>query len=162
MLTKINNGIEKVFAVTSVALLTTFIIVVFVKVIARNYMKVSMVWADEVALLCFLWTVFLGAAIALRQKQHFIVDLSPTKIKLNLALDILSHFIVMTLIYVMIYHGYKFTMSGLSRASNSLPFSLAYFFAPIPIAGGAMFIFTIELIIKDVKRFFTLNEKGVV
>lgn len=161
MLRKMNNGIEKVFASLSVILLATFIIVVFVKVIARNYMKISMVWADEVALLCFLWTVFLGAAIALRHKQHFIVDLSPDKVRLNITLDVVSHFIVLTLIYVMIHHGYQFTMSGLARASNSLPFSLAYFFAPIPISGAAMLLFTIEMIIKDVKQLFTLNQKGV-
>lgn len=161
MLLKFNNLIERLLAIVCVLLLATFIIVVFVKVIARNYFDIPMVWADEFSLLCFLWTVFLGAAIALRHKKHFIVDLAPSKVKLNLGFDILSHFIVLSLIYVMIVYGYKFTISGLSRASNSLPFSLAYFFAPIPVAGVAMLLFTIELIISDTKKFLKLNGKEV-
>ncbi|AOV09091.1 hypothetical protein BI350_04590 [Sporosarcina ureilytica] len=145
----------------SVLLLAAFIIVVFVKVIARNYFDIPMVWADEFSLLCFLWTVFLGAAIALRHKKHFIVDLAPSKLRLNLGFDIFSHIIVLSFIYVMIVYGYQFTLSGFSRASNALPFTVAYFFAPIPISGVAMLLFTIELIGRDTKRFLKLNRKEV-
>ncbi|PID20277.1 TRAP transporter permease DctQ [Sporosarcina sp. P3] len=161
VLFKFNNLVEKILTFVSVLLLATFIIVVFVKVIARNYFDIPMVWADEFSLLCFMWTVFLGAAIALRHKKHFIVDLAPSKLKLNLGFDILSHFIVLSLIYVMIVYGYNFTLSGLSRASNSLPFTLSYFFATIPVSGVAMLLFTIELIITDTKRFLKLTSKEV-
>lgn len=162
MLEKINNGIEKICLTIGFLLLSTFIIVVLSKVVFRNFLNIPMMWADEVAVLCFIWTVFLGAAVAVRYKQHYIVDLAPSKIKLNLSLDILSHLIVLTLIYVMVFHGYSFTMMGLSRFSTALTIPLAYTFASIPVSGLFMFFFTVEQFINDMKKLQTIRKKEVI
>lgn len=118
-------------------------------------------WADEVAVICFIWTVFLGAAVAVRYKRHYTVDLAPNKIKLNLSLDIIAHIIVLSFIYVMVFHGYKFTMMGLSRLSTALTIPLTYTFAAIPVSGLFMFFFTVEQFIKDIIALRKYIKKGV-
>lgn len=142
-------------------LLSIFIIVVLVKVVARNYLSVPMLWADEVAVICFIWTVFLGAAVAVRYKRHYTVDLAPNKIKLNLSLDIIAHIIVLSFIYVMIFHGYTFMVMGFSRLSTALTIPLAYTFAAIPVSGLFMFFFTAEQLIKDIMTLRRHIGKGV-
>lgn len=161
MLEKINDLIEKISLTVGFILLSTFIIVVLAKVVVRNYLKIPMMWADEVAVICFIWTVFLGAAVAVRHKLHYTVDLAPSKVKLNLSLDIVSHLIVLSLIYVMVFHGYSFMLMGLSRFSTVLSLPLAYTFAAIPVSGLFMFFFTVEQFIKDVKKFRLLSKGGV-
>lgn len=151
MLEKINDFIEKVCLTVGFVLLSLFIVVVLAKVIVRNYFNMPMMWADEVAVICFIWTVFLGAAVAVRHKMHYTVDLAPTKIKLNLSLDIFAHIIVVAFIYVMIFHGYTFMMMGFSRLSTALTIPLAYTFASIPVSGLFMLLFTVEQFVKDVK-----------
>lgn len=161
MLEKVNNVIEKVCLMIGFLLLSTFIVVVLLKVIVRNYFNIPMMWADEVAVICFIWTVFLGAAVAVRHKRHYTVDLAPNKIKLNLSLDIVAHIIVLSLIYVMVFHGYTFMMMGLSRFSTALTIPLAYTFAAIPVSGLFMFFFTIEQFIKDIVTLRAHIKKGV-
>lgn len=161
MLVKLNNFFEKICLMIGFLLLSTFIIVVLAKVIVRNYFNVPMMWADEVAVICFIWTVFLGAAVAVRQKRHYTVDLAPNKIKLNLSLDIVAHIIVLSLIYVMVVHGYTFMMMGFSRLSTALTIPLAYTFAAIPVSGLFMFFFTVEQFVKDIVNLRRHIKKGV-
>src|SRR5699024_12783710 len=99
-------------------LFSVFIVVFFLKVIIRNYFHVRMMWADEVAVICFIWTVFLGAAVTVRHSLHYTVDLAPNSFKLNLVLDLIAQVFVLSFIYVMVFHGYSFTMMGLSRFST--------------------------------------------
>ena len=73
MLKKVNDRIEQLLLTIGFLLLGTFIVVVLLKVVIRNFFHVPMMWADEVAVLCFIWTVFLGAAIAVRRKIHYTV-----------------------------------------------------------------------------------------
>lgn len=152
MLEKINNGIEYVCLTVGYMLLSLFILVVFAKVIVRNLFHVPMMWADEIAVTCFIWTVFLGAAVAVRSKLHYTVDLAPNKYKLNLILDVVAHFFILTFLYVMIFHGYTFTLMGLSRLSTALTIPLAVTFAAIPVSGAVMLFFTVEQIVKDMKK----------
>lgn len=161
MLEKINNFIEKACLNIGFLLLSLFIIVVLAKVVFRNYLNIPMMWADEVAVICFIWTVFLGAAVAVRHKMHYTVDLAPTKLKFNLSLDILAHIIVSSFIYVMIFHGYSFMVMGFSRFSTALTIPLAYTFAAIPVSGLFMLLFTIEQFVKDVKMLRSLRKKEV-
>ena len=157
MLKKVNDRIEQSLLTIGFLLLGTFIVVVLLKVVIRNFFHVPMMWADEVAVLCFIWTVFLGAAIAVRRKIHYTVDLAPNKIKMNLVFDLFAHIIVLSLIYVMIVHGYSFTKMGLSRFSTVLTIPLSYTFVAIPVSGCFMFLFTIEQFINDWKTLQRLR-----
>lgn len=159
MLRKINDGIEQICLTVGFLLLSGFILVVFAKVIVRNIFHIPMMWADEVAITCFIWTVFLGAAVAVRNKLHYTVDLAPEKRKLNLTFDIVAHLFILSFLYVMIVHGYTFTMMGLSRLSTALTIPLAVTFAAIPFSGVCMLFFTIEQIGKDVKRLRTTTNE---
>src|SRR5690625_3059199 len=161
MLEKINDSIEKISLTVGFILLSTFIIVVLAKVVVRNYLSIPFMWADEVAVICFIWTVFLGAAVAVRKKYHYTVDLAPNKKKWNLSFDLIAHLIVLLLIYFMIFHGYKFMKMGLSRLSTALTIPLAYTFAAIPVSGLFMFLFTVEQFINDFTTLWLQLKKGV-
>jgi TRAP-type C4-dicarboxylate transport system permease small subunit len=59
--------------------------VVFVQVIARYILKVSLPWTEEVARFAFIWLIFLANAMAERQKEHFrvsyFVEQAPRKVR---------------------------------------------------------------------------------
>jgi TRAP-type C4-dicarboxylate transport system permease small subunit len=60
--------------VSSLALLYVTVVVVFVQVIARYILKVSLPWTEEIARFAFIWLIFLANAMAERQKEHFRVS----------------------------------------------------------------------------------------
>ena len=44
---------------------------VFLGVFSRYVMQATFKWYDEVARLCFVWIIFLGAGVAVRRRLHF-------------------------------------------------------------------------------------------
>ena len=61
------------------------VVVVIMNVFTRYFLKFTYFWAEEVAVGCFVWTIFLGTAAAYRARAligvEAIVVLLPTKIR---------------------------------------------------------------------------------
>ena len=151
---RVNALIERVFMLVASTLFAGFIATIFYQVIARNWLMISVGWTDEVALMCFVWSVFLGAAVALRRRAHYVVDILPASwVDGTNALRIFGALACLPVIYVLLVHGYIYTGMGWRRSSVSLQIPLAYIFAAIPISAAAMAIFSIEVVLDEIKRF---------
>jgi len=151
-MSRLNDYIEKVFLGLGVVLLSTFIVAVFLQVIARNYLHLPLMWTDEVAVISFIWSVFLGSAVAVRRKRHYTVELFPPNwIRTNAVLNVGSDIACFLLMYVMVHYGWSFTWMGFSRFSTALGIPKAYFFFSIPVSGLAMILFGIEVLQKDLR-----------
>ncbi len=149
----LNTLIERVFMFVASSLFAVFIATIFYQVMARNYLKISVGWTDEVALFCFVWSVFLGAAVALRRRAHYIVEILPERmINANNALRLFGSLACLPVIYVLVVHGNLFMDMGWRRSSVSLQMPLAYVFAAIPVSGLAMALFSIEVLWDDVRQ----------
>lgn len=162
ILVKLNDYLEKSLLFIAMFLLLGFVVVVFTQVVARNYLKIPIIWSQDVALACFLWSVFLGAAVALRKKQHYVVEVVPERFVLaNLLLNLIADILIFVIIYILIYNGFRFARMGLTRISTSLAISQVYFFSSIPVSGVAMFLFNLENMIKDINTLIKYREGNV-
>ncbi|WP_209428338.1 TRAP transporter small permease [Pararhodobacter sp. SW119] len=149
----LNDIVERAFMVVAGSLFAIFIACIFYQVIARNYLRISVGWTDEVALMCFVWSVFLGAAVAVRRQVHYVVDILPARfVTATNTLKLFGTLACIPVIYVLVVHGYTYTGMGWRRLSVSLGLPLAYVFAAIPVAGVAMVLFLAEVIGDDIRR----------
>ncbi len=71
--------------VSSLVILYVTVVVIFVQVIARYILKVSLPWTEEFARFAFIWLIFLANATTERQKEHFrvsyFVEQAPRKVR---------------------------------------------------------------------------------
>ncbi len=81
---------------------TAMIIAVFAQVIFRYALKISVPWTEEFARLLFTWVSFLGAAIALRKKEHIFVDVILRRLPKRLTTAIALLFLGI----ILIFHGF--------------------------------------------------------
>ena len=51
--------------------MVALVVDVFLGVFSRYVLHATFRWYDEVARLCFVWIIFLGAAVAVRRRLHF-------------------------------------------------------------------------------------------
>ena len=153
LLRLLNTAVERVFMLVASSLFALFIVTIFYQVVARNLLTVSAGWTDEVALMCFVWSVFLGAAVAVRRRVHYVVDIFPeTWITTTNALRLFGALACVPVIYVLVVHGHIFTGMGWRRASTALQVPLAWVFMAIPISGVAMALFSLEVILDDIRH----------
>jgi TRAP-type C4-dicarboxylate transport system permease small subunit len=58
-----------------VGIVSIMVAVVFAQVVARYGFNRSFGWADEIGRLAFVWSVFLGMAVAVRARGHIAIEL---------------------------------------------------------------------------------------
>lgn len=163
MISKFNNIIEAMLKITGGVLFAAFIVVILFQVFVRNFISMSFVWTDEIAMFCFIWSVFLGAAIGYRHGLHYVVEVFPEHyVRINLFLRLLAIALGFPLIWVMAVNGLEYAQLGWRRYSFSLGFPLFYQNIAVVISGAAMMLFTIEITfqgLRDVQGIYSTKGK---
>ncbi|MGB3977386.1 MAG: TRAP transporter small permease [Tepidanaerobacteraceae bacterium] len=150
-----------VLFICKMVLITDIIIVSMV--VAGRYIAFipSPAWGEEIILTLMAYMAVLSAALAIRRKAHIRMTAFDKYLpeKLVIFLDILSDIAVLVLAVIMIVIGWRYALQIGSKGTYiSMPtVSRFWMYLPIPVAGIAMFIFQIEVLLNNIKRFF-VNE----
>jgi len=150
-----------VLFICKMVLITDIIIVSMV--VAGRYIAFipSPTWGEEIILTLMAYMAVLSAALAIRRKAHIRMTAFDKYLpeKLVIFLDILSDIAVLVLAVVMIVVGWRYALQIGSKGTYiSMPtVSRFWMYLPIPVAGVAMLIFQIEVLLNNLKRFF-VNE----
>lgn len=154
--------IEKVCEGIGTLSVATFVVIISLQVVCRNFLKIPMVWANDISVVCFVWAVFLGSAIAVRHRAHYVLAFLPDRFeKSNCLLDIISNIAGIIFFYVLIRYGSVYTIMGMKRLSTAINIPQAYFFMCIPLSGCFMMWYTLIHMVNDVRRMISLfNKKG--
>lgn len=142
-----------------------FLIVTLIQIVFRNVFKQSLIWANDVSLILFIWAIFLGAAVAVKQKRHYVMDVIPDRYPLvNKFFDILAVFAGFIFFYIIVKYGLVYLELSKLRISTSVSIPQSYFFAVIPISGVLMAFFNLEILIEDIQETIDIvkGRKGAV
>ena len=122
-------------------------------------------WSEEIVLTCMIYMSFLSAALAIRRQTHIrMTSLDPyLPAKLCQVLDLVADLLITGFAVVMVVIGFRYSITIGSRASYvSLPWlSRFWLYAPVPIAGVAIFLFELEVIAKHILVLIGKDKKGV-
>lgn len=129
-------------------------------VVAGRYISFipSPAWSEEIILTLMAYMAVLSAALAIRRKAHIRMTAFDKYLpkKLVIFLDIVSDIAVLVLAVVMMVVGWRYAVQIGSKGTYvSMPtVSRFWMYLPIPVAGVAMFIFQIEVLLNNIKKFF--------
>ncbi len=123
--------LEKITEWIMGTMLAAMVLLIFGNVVLRYVFGTGVVWAEEVARLLFVWLVFLGAILALKNHQHLGLELlvsrlSPRGRKLC---AVLSHGLMLYALYLFFMGSYVQTVIGLDIYSTVLRFPTALYAA---------------------------------
>lgn len=148
---KLNAYIEKFLELLIVTSLTITVTVTFLQVLFRYVIKISADWTQDIIMISFIYSVFFGAALAVKNKEHLTVDLldkAPQKVKnITRTLEVV---VVGTMIIIFIIYGFILVKNNFQSGQiiGSLPINIAYIFISLPISGLFMLYFHIRGVIK--------------
>ena len=101
----VKTVIDKTLDTLLVIILGIMSILVAINVFSRFVLNSSIYWGDELAMALFVWLTFLGAAIGIREKVHYVFGYFSDKLKgtwlkaYTLAGDILTLIAILILLY---------------------------------------------------------------
>lgn len=155
---RISDILNKICEKIVIATIGGYIVVMFVQVILRNFLpQYAFPWADGVCRYLFIWSVFIGAAVAAKRKGHIAVTLLPDILKKKKAKSYAIIVGIITLCFLAImfittYTGLILVEVGLIQQSDSLPISVSWVYAALPL-GGVIVIY--QLFVTALSDFLT-------
>ena len=126
-------------------LMAILVVDVFLGVWSRYVLHATFQWYDEVARLCFVWMVFLGAAVAVRRGAHFRLHLLVDRLgpRLRRATDLVVALLVAVFGGVLVAGGIAMYPLARRQVTDSLELSMLWFYGALPIGGALMILFSL-------------------
>lgn len=137
-------------------------VLVFFQVITRFVIDYPLAWSEEISRYLMIYIVFLGSALAVKDRQHIAIDFlteivkPANKRRLNGVILVISSlfFIILT------YFGFVLTFTVLDQATPTLRFSIAWAYAAIPIGSLLMLLNAIYSFINPPPKEEITSMKG--
>jgi TRAP-type C4-dicarboxylate transport system permease small subunit len=122
----------------AIIFLVTFVVAVILQVATRYVPGFSWLWTEQIANYSFIWSVMMGAAVGVRNKQHFFLSVLTDRLKSKIAW--LNRIHIQALIGVfgvfLSYYGVILTKSFWNWSLTSLPqVRQGYFWMALPVCG---------------------------
>jgi len=125
--------------------MVTLCVDVFLGVFSRYVLVRTFMWYDEIARLCFVWMVFLGAAVGVRRGAHFRLHLVIDKFGPGVvrAARVFSAIVIVAFGGVLVYYGLKLVELGQFQQTPVMGLSKAYVYGSMPAGGALMIVFAL-------------------
>ncbi len=128
-----------------IVLMAVLVADVFLGVWSRYVMQATFQWYDEVARLCFVWMIFLGAAVAVRRGAHFRLHLlidrfGPTARR---RVDLVVIVVVIAFAAVLLAGGIAIAPLARRQVTDALEISMLWFYGALPVGGALMIAFAL-------------------
>jgi TRAP-type C4-dicarboxylate transport system permease small subunit len=128
--------------------LAIMVALVFGNVVLRYGFDSGIAWAEEVSRLMFVWLIFLGAILALRQHAHLGVEMVQAKLPAwaRRACAIVSHLLMLYGLWLFLSGSWTQTVIGLNTYSTVLRYPTAFMAsAGLVCAASMMLIVAVNL-----------------
>lgn len=130
-------------------------VIVIMNVFTRYCLNFTYFWAEEIAVGCFVWTIFLGTTAAYREKGligvEAVVNFLPQRIREMV--ELFTFTLIMVLTGIMFYFSFTY-VAGSDKITAALEISYGYINAGIVLSFGLMTLYSICFVVESFKKVF--------
>jgi TRAP-type C4-dicarboxylate transport system permease small subunit len=122
----------------AIVFLVTFVFAVILQVATRYIPGFAWLWTEQLANYCFIWAVMMGAAVGVRNKQHFFLSILTGRFQPRTArrVNILMQGLIGIFGIFLFYYGLSLTITFWPWTLTALPdISQGYFWMCLPVCG---------------------------
>lgn len=146
-------GVEAVVFVFVLVLLALVLLQVF----TRYVINAALPWTEEVARMVLVWTVMLGAAIAMDRKQHYVIAILSDHFRgwLRFAVLVATNVMGIVFLVALVRYGADYMAANMRTTYVSTQVSRGWVYLSLPV-GSAMMI--ASLIVQSFEAWFERRE----
>jgi TRAP-type C4-dicarboxylate transport system permease small subunit len=147
--------IVRINGAVAVLLFAALTAVVALQVLTRFVLHIPFIWSEEVARFLFFWTVLLGAAMSVRNRRHFVLDIGmgrwpAARSSARRILDVVPHLCVLAFSVLLLVLGIDYARAGLLRTATNSNIGMGLVFAAVPVFAALTVVYTLGNIFADV------------
>ena len=164
MYRKVKRAILITIKYLCVVMLWVMSLVVLAGVVCRFLLKIPLVWGEELALTCLVWTTFLGTALAYELNSHVVVDFIGDLLrgkKILLYIKAFTNLLTVALFFVMITAGHTMMLRTRNSITAGLNIPVATLYASAFVGGIIMTWLSCERLLYSIRSLITGKELTV-
>ncbi len=148
------SNLEEIVAAGFLIVTTALVIM---NVFLRYVMNTGIVWSEEVATGCFVWTVFIGAAACYKRKGHVGVDIlvNMMPVMAQKIIAVLVDIILLVLNGYISYLTVLYIQTSYTKTTPVVQVSSAYISSSILVGFVIMTIYSVVFLYQDAKKMVT-------
>jgi len=144
--------------VVAVWLFVVLTAVVVLQVVNRLVLHLPLIWSEEVARFAFFWVVLLGAAISVRRRRHFVLDILPRHAQAgprawHFVLDVFPDLCVLGFAVFLLVQGLEYVRAGALRTATNSRINMAFVYAAIPLFAVLTVAYSALNLVGDYRTF---------
>ncbi|WP_425258632.1 TRAP transporter small permease [Rubrivivax sp. RP6-9] len=127
-------------------LVTAMLVTLALQVLMRYGAGQALSWSEELALLCFSWSMLLAIALGVRDAIHVRLDLLVGLLPMPLAqaADRLVALVIAAIGVFLAWSGQSYVVDSLGATSAAIGYPTAWLYACAPVCGGLIALFAFE------------------
>lgn len=97
-------------------------ILIFIQVIMRYVFNNSLSWSEELARYIFIWQIWLGTSISMKENEHICLDMLNSKLKgsAKLVLSLFANIVLLLFCVFLAKYGWDLVYSMMTRGNRSV------------------------------------------
>jgi TRAP-type C4-dicarboxylate transport system permease small subunit len=140
----------------AVCLFAALTAVVALQVVNRLVLHWPLIWSEEAARFLFFWVVLLGAAMSVRRRRHFVLDVTPGRWRrragaIGVLLDVFPNVCVLGFCVFLLAQGIGYTRAGILRTASNSGVNMAAVYAAIPLFAALAIAYAAANLLADVR-----------
>ena len=145
---KVSAFMTKVINFLLMVFVSLLVAVTFIQVLCRFVFKIPVSWTEELVRMNFVWLIFLGAAIAVKEKSHLVMDVftGNFKGKGKLILNVAILLMIIAIFAVLFVSGTQYCLRSVGKSAVTMPIPANCVYISAPVASLAAIFFAIERI----------------
>lgn len=148
---KIDDYLGRALEIIITICLSAVVIITFLQVVFRYVFKQPLGWSQEVLMVCFVYSVLFGAALAIKNSEHLQVNIFEKMPKMiEKVFKALEFTVVIVVIVCLLYFGFGLVMDNFDSGQvlGMVPIKKAYVYMAIPISALFMLYYQIKKVYK--------------
>ncbi|MDO4920577.1 MAG: TRAP transporter small permease [Phascolarctobacterium sp.] len=142
------QNLEDIVASIFISITTVLVII---NIILRYIFNSGLVWSEEVATGCFVWSVFIGAVAVFKHRGHVGVDLIVKRLPraMQWGVRLVTDLILVALNGYMAYLSVLYIQTSYTKMTPVLGVSSAYISSSVLIAFVLMTAYSVKFVVED-------------
>jgi TRAP-type C4-dicarboxylate transport system permease small subunit len=157
------DALELINGLIATILFVALTLVVSLQVFTRFVLHIPFIWSEEVARFLFFWVALLGAAMSVRTRRHFVLDVrgaarrSDRKIHLP---DLVPDLCVFAFSLLLLAQGVGYAGVGWLRTASNSQVNMGLVYAAIPVFAALSALYAAGNLFVDVTALRERRARG--
>lgn len=149
----LTEGLKRIITVVLFISICVLVSVTFLQVFCRFVIKVPVSWSEEVARICFVWLILMGAALGVKEQSHLSLEILTSFVpeKGQRVMRLVIHVVIILVSLVILVSGTSYVLRSMGKTTVTMPIPANCVYVAAPISAVLMMIFSVENILKELK-----------